>query len=61
MGWMSKVGDLLTRYTGGASAGAATGAAPAPDVHQHFYQVAAAAPTSVIAEGLAAADAHNAF
>jgi hypothetical protein len=55
MGWMSKVGDLLTRYTGGASAGAATGAAPAPDVHQHFDQVAAAAPTSVIAEGLAAA------
>src|ERR1700722_18428168 len=55
MGWMSQVGNLLAQYTGGASSGAATGAAPAPDVHQHFDQVAAAAPTSVIAEGLAAA------
>ena len=50
MSWLDEVGKLLKQYT---SAGAAT--APAPDVHAHFDQVAQAAPSSAIAEGLAAA------
>src|ERR1700676_3175569 len=50
MSWFDQVGTLLRQYT---SSGAA--AAPAPDVHAHFDQVAQAAPSSVIAEGLAAA------
>jgi hypothetical protein len=50
MSWLNQVGNLLNQYT---SSGAA--AAPAPDVHAHFDQVAQAAPSSVIAEGLAAA------
>jgi hypothetical protein len=49
MGWMDKVGGLLKQYTSG---GAAT--APAPDVHAHFDEVAQAAPSSAIAEGLTA-------
>jgi hypothetical protein len=49
---MDQVGSLLKKYTGG---GAAAAAAPAPDVHAHFDQVAQAAPSSAIAEGLAAA------
>ena len=51
MSWMDKVGGLLKQYTSGSGAAAA----PAPDVHAHFDQVAEAAPTSTIAEGLAAA------
>ena len=51
MPWMDQIGGLLKQYTGGA----ATAAAPAPDVHAHFDQVAGAAPQSAIAEGLAAA------
>lgn len=54
MSWFNRVGDLLKQYT---SSGAAT--APAPDVHEHFDQVAQAAPTNVIAEGLAAAFRSN--
>lgn len=50
MTWTDQLGNMLKQYT---SAGAA--AAPAPDVHAHFDQVAQAAPTSVIAEGLTAA------
>lgn len=52
MSWIDQVGSLLKRYTGGGTAAAA---APAPDVHAHFDQVAQAAPSSAIAEGLAAA------
>lgn len=54
MSWLDQVGSMLKQYT---SSGAA--AAPAPDVHAHFDQVAQAAPTSVIAEGLAAAFRSN--
>ena len=50
MTWTDQIGNLLKQYT---SAGAA--AAPAPDVHAHFDQVAAAAPSSALAEGLTAA------
>jgi hypothetical protein len=50
MSWLNQVGSLLKQYTSGGAA-----AAPAPDVHAHFDQVAQAAPSSVIAEGLAAA------
>jgi hypothetical protein len=49
MGWMDKVGGLLKQYTSGGAA-----AAPAPDVHAHFDEVAQAAPSSAIAEGLTA-------
>jgi hypothetical protein len=52
MPWMDQVGSLLKQYTSG---GAAAATAPAPDVNAHFDQVAAAAPCSAIAEGLAAA------
>jgi hypothetical protein len=51
MSWMDKVGGLLKQYTSGSGAAVA----PAPDVHAHFDQVVEAAPTSTIAEGLAAA------
>ena len=54
MSWMDQVGNLLKKYTSGGT-GAAAAAAPAPDVHAHFDQVAQAAPSSAIAEGLAAA------
>jgi hypothetical protein len=55
MSWMDKVGGLLKQYTSGSG----VAAAPAPDVHAHFDQVAEAAPTSTIAEGLAAAFRSN--
>ncbi len=42
--------NLLKQYTSGGAA-----AAPAPDVHAHFDQVAEAAPSSALAEGLSAA------
>ena len=51
MSWLNQVGDLLKQYA--SSEGAA--AAPAPDVHAHFDEVAQAAPAGAIAEGLAAA------
>ncbi|HXU21960.1 MAG TPA: hypothetical protein VN788_15360, partial [Verrucomicrobiae bacterium] len=54
MSWLNQVGHLLQQYTSGGAA-----AAPAPDVHAHFDQVAQAAPSSVIAEGLAAAFRSN--
>jgi hypothetical protein len=50
MSWLNQVGNLLKQYTRSGAA-----AAPAPDVHAHFDQVVQAAPSSVIAEGLAAA------
>ena len=50
MSWTDQLGSLLKKYT---SSGAA--AAPAPDVHAHFDQVAQAVPASVLAEGLTAA------
>jgi hypothetical protein len=53
MTWTERLGNLLKQYSSGGSAAAA--AAPAPDVHAHFDQVAQAAPASVIAEGLTAA------
>lgn len=52
MTWTDKIGDLLKQYTSG---GAAAAAQTAPDVHAHFDEVAQAAPTSAIAEGLTAA------
>ena len=54
MSWLNQVGNLLKQYTSGGAA-----AAPAPDVHAHFDQVAQAAPSGVIAEGLAAAFRSN--
>lgn len=50
MAWINKIGNLLQQYTSGGAA-----AQPAPDVHAHFDEVAQAAPSSAIAEGLAAA------
>ena len=50
MDWTDQLGNMLKQYTSGGAA-----AQPAPDVHAHFDQVAKAAPTSVIADGLAAA------
>ena len=47
---MSWLNHVLKQYTSG---GAAT--ARAPDVHAHFDQVVQAAPSNVIADGLAAA------
>jgi hypothetical protein len=49
MSWMAQVGNLLQQYAGGATA------TPPADVHDHFDQVAKAAPQSTIASGLAAA------
>jgi hypothetical protein len=51
MTWTDQLGNLLKQYTSGGGAAAA----PAPDVHAHFDQVAQAAPANVIAEGLTAA------
>jgi hypothetical protein len=46
---MNELGGLLQQYAGGASA-------PAPEaVHDHFDQVAQAAPRATLIEGLAAA------
>jgi hypothetical protein len=53
MTWADKVSNLLKQYT--TSGGAAAAAQPAPDVHAHFDEVAQAAPSSAIAEGLTAA------
>ena len=50
MTWTDQIGNLLKQYTSGGAA-----AAPAPDVHAHFDQVAEAAPCSALAEGLSAA------
>jgi hypothetical protein len=50
MTWTDQIGNLLKQYTSGGAA-----AAPAPDVHAHFDQVAEAAPASAIADGLSAA------
>ena len=50
MTWTDQVGNLLKQYTSGGAA-----AQPAPDVHAHFEEVAQAAPSSSIAEGLSAA------
>src|ERR1700690_3243277 len=50
MAWTDKVGNLIKQYSSGGAA-----AAPAPDVHAHFDEMAQAAPTSAIAEGLTAA------
>jgi hypothetical protein len=50
MTWTDQVGNLLKQYTSGGAA-----AQPAPDVHAHFDEVAQAAPSSSIAEGLSAA------
>jgi hypothetical protein len=50
MTWTDQIGNLLKQYTSGGAA-----AAPAPDVHAHFDQVAEAAPASALAEGLSAA------
>src|ERR1700729_3577613 len=50
MTWTDQIGNLLKQYTSGGAA-----AAPAPDVHAHFDQVAEAAPSSTLAEGLSAA------
>jgi hypothetical protein len=54
MSWLDQVGGLLKQYTSGGAA-----AAPAPDVHAHFDQVAQAAPRNVIADGIAAAFRSN--
>jgi hypothetical protein len=50
MSWMSQIGNVLQQYASGASA-----ESPSADVHDHFDQVAKAAPQSTIASGLAAA------
>ena len=50
MTWTDQVGNLLKQYTSGGAA-----AQPAPDVNAHFDEVAQAAPSSSIAEGLSAA------
>jgi hypothetical protein len=50
MSWFNQIAIMLKQYTSGGAA-----AAPAPDVHAHFDQVAQAAPKGVIAEGLVAA------
>ena len=49
MNWVESLGPLLQRYAGSQSAQAP------PDVEQHFDQLTEAAPSSEIAEGLAAA------
>lgn len=50
MSWFNQIGNMLKQYSSGGAA-----AAPAPDVHAHFDQVAQAAPKGVVADGLAAA------
>lgn len=49
MSWMDQIGNVLQQYTGGGAQ------QPSPDVHDHFDQVAQAAPASSMADGLAAA------
>src|SRR4051794_26832446 len=48
MSWMDQIGNILQHYTG---AGAGTASAPS-EVHEHFDQVAQAAPQSALANGL---------
>ena|SRR5256885_14934885 len=50
MAWSDELGSVLKRYTTGAAV-----AEPAPDVHEHYDQVAQSVPKGVLAEGLAAA------
>ena len=50
MTWTDQIGSLLKQYTSGGAA-----AAPAPDVHAHFDELAKAAPASEIADGLSVA------
>jgi hypothetical protein len=52
MGLLDQLNSVLQQYSGGA--GAAAAQAP-ENVHEHFDQVAQAAPQGVMAEGLAAA------
>lgn len=54
MSWLDQVGNLLKQYTPSGTAAAA-----APDVNAHFDQVVQAAPSNVIADGLAAAFRSN--
>lgn len=49
MGWLQSLGGLLSQYSGGAAGQNDS------DVHQHFDQVASAAPKSVLAQALSAA------
>lgn len=49
MGWLQNLGGLLGQYASGAASQNET------DIHQHFDQVAAAAPQSVLAQALSAA------
>lgn len=49
MSWMDQIGNVLQQYAGDGAQ------QPTPDVHDHFDQVAQAAPPSSIADGLAAA------
>ena len=54
MNWLDQIGNVLQQYTGGGAA-----VAPSPDVHDHFDQVARAAPQSVVADGLSEAFRSN--
>lgn len=49
MGWMEQLGGLLQRYAG------ANAAQAPPEVHDHFDQVAQAAPPQALAGGIASA------
>ena len=49
MSWMNQIGSVLKNYASGAA-----GTQMAPDVNAHFDEVAKAAPSSAIADGLAA-------
>src|SRR5438477_7621992 len=49
MGWLQNLGGLLGQYASGS------GNQSEADVHQHFDQVTAAAPQSVLAQALSAA------
>ena len=46
MSWMNQLGGLLAQYAGGAQP-------PPNEVHDHFDQLAQAAPRSALADGLA--------
>lgn len=54
MSWMDQLGSIVQQYSGGGAA-----SAQAPDVHEHFDQVAQAAPQSVLADGIAGAFRSN--
>jgi hypothetical protein len=47
MDWMTQVGDLLKRYTGGPTS------SPPPSAQEDFAKVAQTAPPSVLSSGLA--------